>query len=120
MGLYSSISDRIDEICQNIDVEAIARAAEAGDRMAFDLLDRTGIHVGVAVATLVNLLNPGMVIIGGGVAQAGEILLTPVKRTVKKCAIGMISQTVTIQQDQMGKYAGVIGGAAAIFDKKFR
>lgn len=118
-GIYSSFSDKIDEIYQNIDVKAITQAAQAGDKLAYEILDETGRHIGVGIAALVNLLNPNMVILGGGIAQAGEALLFPIKQTVKKCALGMISQTVSIQQSQIKKNAGIIGGATAVFDKIF-
>lgn len=117
-GIYSSLSDKIDEIYQNINLKAIAQAAEAGDKLAYDILDETGTHIGVGVSTLLNLFNPSMVILGGGVSQAGKILLISIKQTVKKRTLGMISQTVSIQQGQIKEYAGVIGGAIAIFDKQ--
>lgn len=119
LGIYSSISDKIEEIYRNNDVETIARAAEEGDKSAFEILDRTGMYIGIGIAVLINILNPSMVILGGGIARSGEVLLSSIKQTVRKQALGMISQSVSIKQSQIKEDAGVIGGATAVFDKIF-
>lgn len=116
-GVYSSISAEIDNIYQNIDVLAIASAIKAGDKLAFDILDKTGEYIGIGIAALINLLNPSTIIIGGGVAQVGEVLLSSIRRTVKRRALGMLSREVPIQQSQLIVNAGIIGGAAAVFDR---
>jgi glucokinase len=118
-GVYSSLSDKIDEIYRNADVKAIAQAAEEGDKLAFEILDRTGMYIGIGIAMLINILNPSMVILGGGIAQSGEVLLSAINQTVRKQALGIISRTVSIQKCQIKEYAGVIGGATAFFDRIF-
>lgn len=114
-GVYSSILTEIDEMSQNNDVKAISLAAKKGDKLAFDILDKTGEYIGIGVAALINLLNPSTIVLGGGIAQAGDILLASIRRTVKQRALGMSSRAVSIRQSQLGRHAGVIGGAAAIF-----
>jgi len=118
-GVYSSLSDKIDEVYRNDDVKAIAQAAEEGDKSAFEILDRTGMYIGIGIAMLINILNPSMVILGGGIARSGEVLLSSINQTVRKQALGIISRTVSIQKGQIKEYAGVIGGATAIFDRIF-
>jgi len=118
-GVYSSLSDKIDEIYRNDDVKAIAQAAEEGDKSAFEILDKTGMYIGIGIATLINILNPSMVILGGGITRSGEVLLSSINQTVRKQALGIISRTVSIQKSQIKEYAGVIGGATAVFDKIF-
>lgn len=117
-GVYSTISAEIDEIRGKNDVKAIFLAAKEGDKLAFDVLDKTGEYIGIGIAALINLFNPSAVVVGGGVAHAGEILMPSIERAVRKRALGMLSRTVPLQQSQLlDKHAGVIGGATAIFNK---
>lgn len=119
LGVYSSVARNIDTIYEDIDVRSIMSAALEGDKLSFDVIDKTGTYIGIGISALLNLLNPRMVILGGGVIQLGEALLVPIRRTVKRRALGMISRNVLIQQGIMGEYVGVIGGAVSVFDKLF-
>src|SRR5262249_55492798 len=75
---------------------AISQAANAGDATAIRVLDETGVWLGVALASLANLLNPERIVIGGGVAKAGELLLGPARRTVRERAMSVPRETVEI------------------------
>jgi glucokinase len=92
--------------------EAVARAAWEGDPVARQIYARAAAALGVGVANLVNLLNPAMVIIGGGVARAGELIFGPVRRIVRQEAFERPGRTVQIVPAALGEEVGAIGAAA--------
>ncbi|MCW3059299.1 MAG: glucokinase [Capsulimonas sp.] len=95
----------------------IAQAAGAGDEVAIEVFEETGYYLGVTLASLINLFNPQMIVIGGGVAQAGELILDPIRRTTYACAIRSLSRSCTIVPAELGDNAGILGGAALVLQQ---
>jgi glucokinase len=89
----------------------IVEAAGNGDAVACEVVLETAYYIGLGLTNAVNLLNPEMIIIGGGIAQAGEILFEPIRRVVRERALPYSSQACRIVPAQLGEEAGVIGGA---------
>ena len=73
-----------------------------------------GEYLGTGLASIVNLLNPEKIIIGGGVAAAGDLLMTPLKETLLKRAMPIPAQVVEIVPAQLGNNAGVIGSSLLV------
>lgn len=92
----------------------VAEAAKAGDAVAKRIFTRMGEYIGIGMASVVNLLNPERIIVGGGVADAGDILMTPLKETIKKRAMKIAGETVEVVPAQLGNTAGVIGASLLI------
>jgi glucokinase len=90
----------------------VAEAAAAGDVLARQVMDETGFYLGVGVANLINIMNPEVFVIGGGIAQAGEVLLGPMRRTVAARAVALQAKTARIVTAELGDNAGVMGAAA--------
>jgi glucokinase len=95
---------------------AIAEAANAGDRLACMVLEETGELLGVALATMVNFMNPELIVIGGGIANAGDLILEPARREMHKRAYTLPAQAVRIVQAQLKNDAGIIGSASVAVD----
>jgi len=70
---------------------------------------RSGTFIGIAIAGLVNLFNPSAVIIGGGVAQAGDLLTTPIRQAVRERSLRASEQSVHITAAMLGKRSTMIG-----------
>jgi glucokinase len=102
---------------EQISAKDVARAAENGDALARDIYRRAGEAMGIAIASVVNLLNPEMVIIGGGVARAGDLVFDPIRRTVKTQAFARPAAAVRIVPSALGDDAGVIGAAAVAYQR---
>lgn len=100
----------------NITPALIARAAQDGDALAKDVLDETGMWVGVGVSNLIQLYNPEVVIIGGGISQAGDLLFGAIRRTVNWRAKMVPAATATIVPAALGDDAGIYGGAVLVFE----
>ncbi len=92
----------------------VCEAAKAGDPVAKRIFTIIGEYIGIGMASVVNLLNPEKIIVGGGVADAGEILMTPLKETLKKRAMKIAGEAVEVVPAQLGNTAGVIGASLLI------
>ena len=103
-----------------ITAELVDEAARQGDVLAQEVLARAGFAIGVGVANLLNLLNPGRVIIGGGVSRAGELLMAPIRQTVRSQAFDRPARDADIVLAALGDDVGVIGAAAVVFVRSGR
>lgn len=92
----------------------VCEAAKAGDPVAKRIFTIVGEYIGIGLASVVNLLNPEKIIIGGGVADAGDLLICPLVETLKKRSMKIAGETVEIVPAQLGNTAGVIGASLLI------
>lgn len=92
----------------------VAKAAEEGDPVAKRIFEIVGEYIGIGLTSVINLLNPERVIIGGGVAESGELLLGPIRKTIKARAMVVAGNAVEIVPAQLGNSAGVIGASMLI------
>ena len=92
----------------------VSEAAKQGDPVAKRIFTIVGEYIGIGLASVVNLLNPEKIIIGGGVAAAGDLLLTPIKESLVKRAMPIAGSAVEIVPAQLGNSAGVIGASLLI------
>jgi len=92
----------------------VAKAAEAGDPVAKRIFEITGTYIGMGLVSVINLLNPEKVIIGGGVAEAGDLLLDPIRKTIKERAMVIAGNSVEVVPAQLGNSAGVIGASMLV------
>lgn len=94
----------------------IADAAIAGDEVAIETFDETGYYIGLGIASIINLLNPEMITIGGGVAGAGNLILDPIRRSTRANGIRTMVDVCPIVPAELGDDAGIFGGASLILD----
>lgn len=106
---YSSMLDKKKKKGESITQEDILDAALQEDMLAIELIEEVGITLGKQIAGLINLFNPELVIIGGVVALTGDYLLLPIRSTVKKYSLNLVSKDTTIKLSKLGDKAGVIG-----------
>lgn len=92
----------------------VSEAAKAGDPVANQIFKRTGEYIGFGLVSVVNLLNPERIIIGGGVAGAGDILFDPIRKVIKERAMKVAGSAVEIVPAKLGNNAGVIGASLLI------
>ena len=87
----------------------VAAAAQRGDLVAQQIITDAGFHLGIAIASLVNLFNPGMVVIGGGVSQMGDLLLEPIRKTVMERSLPSAAKVVRITSAVLGRRSSSMG-----------
>jgi glucokinase len=89
----------------------LAKAAARGDAVALGLWDTIGTEIGCALANAVWLLNPDAIIIGGGIANAGELILEPIRRTIRARTLPLVHEQLKVLPAMLGNDAGIIGNA---------
>ncbi|MDP2576215.1 MAG: ROK family protein [Gemmatimonadota bacterium] len=102
---------------EDITAETVFEAVVTGDRYASEVVSDTAKFLGTGVANVINLLNPEMVVIAGGVTKAGEHLMVPLRAEVRLRAFKVAEEACRIVPAQLRTTAGVIG-AAACFKKE--
>jgi glucokinase len=90
----------------------IAEAAQAGDVAARSVVERTAEFLAIAAANVVTILHPDMIVLAGGVAEMGELLLVPLREAVRRRVRMFPIDDVRIERSQLGSDAGVYGAAA--------
>jgi glucokinase-like ROK family protein len=102
-----------------VTAEDVARAASFGDPVAVELLQAAGRRVGLMLASVVNFFNPSLVVIGGGVALSGDVLLAAIREVVYGRGLPLATRDLTVQRSSLGSLAGVIGASAMVVDQLF-
>ncbi len=101
------------------DIADVVQAALDGDRASLAAIERAGEHIGVALASLVNLINPSLILVDGAVARAGELLLGPIRRAVASRSLAIASRQTRIAVGELGDNAIALGGVATVLDAAF-
>ena len=110
-GLTTRIGEMVAYDLNRVTPEVIAEAAMAGDAIAKDIYERAGAYIGAGVANVLVSVGPRKVVIAGGVAKAGALLLDPIRRTVHERVRVMPVEQVQIVPAELGLNAGIIGAA---------
>jgi glucokinase len=92
----------------------VCEAAKAGDPVAQRIFATIGEYIGIGMAGVVNLLNPEKIIVGGGVADAGDYIINPLVDAIKRRSMKIAGSTVQVVHAQLGNTAGVIGASLLI------
>lgn len=92
----------------------VAQAALQGDSVSIQIFKQIGKIIGVGLTSVVNLLNPEKIIIGGGVADAGDILFKPIRKTIEERAMPIQANSLKVVPAQLANTAGVIGASLLI------
>jgi len=102
---------------KRLTLEELTRLAKNGNHIAIDIWQITGRRIGVALAGLVNVLNPSRIVIGGGISDAGRVLFSEVSRTLKRRAMPQQAKCVKVLKAKLGSDAGIIGALILVKDK---
>jgi len=100
-------------------LERVFAAARAGDRATLQLLEERAHYMGIALANLVNIFNPELIVLGGIFYSGADLLLPTVEDTVRQRAFANLGSQVRVQITQFGDHAGIIGAAALALDSFF-
>jgi glucokinase len=104
-------ADRITELCGTTSVEQAVERARAGDRQALDGLAEVCHWLAIGITNMVVTLTPDRVVIGGGISAAGDLLVEPIRREVRRRVFTTDVERVKIVVAELGTWAGAIGAA---------
>ncbi len=101
---------------QKITPKIIAELANDGDALCLRVMEEVGTFLGIALASVLNLLNLDLIIIGGGISNAGKVLFDPIERSIQNHAMSIPAATARLKRAEMGEHAGVIGAGQLAFE----
>jgi glucokinase len=96
---------------KNFTADDMAREAKEGDDFSLMMIERTGKYIGTGVASIINLLNIERIVLGGGVMQAGDLILNPIIQEAKRRAFQPCFEATQILAAALGADAATIGAA---------
>ena len=99
-----------------VDAHRLVRLAAEGEARAIEILAEMGRHLGAGIATLVNIFNPELVVIGGGFAAAGDFVFGPAREVVRRDSLGDAGEKIGIVRAELGTAAGLIGAGLIGFE----
>jgi len=91
--------------------EEVAAAARAGDTKALDALRQTADHLAAGIANLISILDPEMVVLGGGLMQAADLLMERIRSQALRWTQPIAASLVRIERTELGEDAGLLGAA---------
>ncbi len=116
-GEQSQLIEMVNGKAERITAELVARAANKGDWLAQQVLQEAGEWLGIGVVNLILLFDPEVVIIGGGVAGAGDFLLEPVRQAVKRWVVPYFEREVPVVRSRLGGNSNLMGAVALALDE---
>lgn len=94
----------------------IFEAGMNGDELSLEVFRQMGFYLGVALSSLINILNPEIIVIGGGASAGWNLFIPHTQETIRQRAFGSISKNAVIARGELGDDAGLLGGARLVFD----
>lgn len=117
-ALSSGVESSMREV-NNVTFKEIVKAANAGDKLAITLLEETGEYLGIGIANLINLLNPGLIVIGGEIIQGGSIILDSIKRSSRPKSVNVCFRSANVRFSALDQESAPLGAAAIVLHKYF-
>jgi len=102
---------------ENITAETVVEAAQKNDPVAKKVIDSAIRFLAMGIANIVSILNPEMVVLGGGLFQAGQVFLEPVRKEFKKWAQPLAAQKVRVELSSLGEDAGLYGAGKLAWEQ---
>ena len=102
-----------------LDAEDVALASKHGDPVSVELITEAGRLIGQMLTGIVNFFNPSLVVIGGGVSGAGDLLLATIRQTIYRRSLPLATRDLIVRRSALDGRAGVIGGATMVANELF-
>ncbi len=112
-GESQIMKDLIDE-GEEMGTYMVCKAVEKGDKRAKEIMQEAGEWIGIGLSGVVNLINPEIIIIGGGVSLAGNIIFDPIKAEILKRSLKIPAEFVKVVPAKLGDFAPMVGASALI------
>ena len=104
---------------ENIDAGTVLEAANKGDQFSIEIIEEAGRYLGKGIATLINLLDPSLIILGGGVSNAAPYLIEAIKSNAMKHSLVHVNKDVDFVISKLGNKSGALGVAMYLIQDLF-
>lgn len=101
----------------NITAKEVFECASKGDKLSLEVVDYTSNYLGIGIASFINIFDPEMIVIGGGVSKVGDILFDRLRKIALERSFNVMSSTVKIVPASLGTDAGIVGAIAIISER---
>lgn len=118
-GKKSKIVELVNGNLAKIDGKIVYGAAILGDELAKEVLQQSGRYLGVGIANLINVMNPELVVISGGVSKAGQFILEPIRAIVAARVLNEDAKKTDIFISKLGDHGTVIGALTLVLAELF-
>jgi glucokinase len=116
VGAQTQIADMVAGDLERITAKVVHEAADKGDVVATDLFRKAGMYLGVGIVNLMYLFNPGVVVIGGGVSKAGDVLFVPMRATIRQRIHEIYWRDCLIVRAALGDDVCLMGAALLVME----
>ncbi|TKC07905.1 ROK family protein [Pedobacter polaris] len=118
-GQLSMLNELSDQEIDKIEPHIVIDAANRGDQYAINILSDIGKNLGKAIATLIQLFNPELVILGGRIAEAKQYITTPIQHSINMYSMVQFTENTKIVLSELGPDAGILGNVHTVVEKIF-
>jgi glucokinase len=115
--IYAAAGKQVSD--EEVEPKQLEKAARQGDPLALELWDDIGLKLGVGLINAIWLVNPHRIVLGGGVAGAGDLIFNPVRRTIETRCAKPFWERLEVVPATLGNDAGVIGAAVLALESEF-
>lgn len=115
-GEPTLLRDLCGEKPEHVSGEALAVAARQGDRVAREILAIAGRYFGIGLSTIVQVLNPDRIVVGGGLARIGALIMDPAVQSLNACIHPVLIDSAEIVSSALGEDGGLIGAGALVWE----
>ena len=118
-GEMTLISEMAYKKTKNITLELILKAAQKGDQFAISILSKIGFELGKGISSLMQILNPEMIILGGPLANVGSYLITSIEQAMQQYAFAIIREKMELTVSDLGDNASLLGNVINVMESLF-
>jgi len=115
-GVESQVLGLVGGDLSALTIDHIFEAAERGDRLASNLVEKAAGYVGLSAANLVNILSPELLLLAGAMVERGGLVVDAVTRSFRSLVMPSMRDVTEVRTSQLGRLARVLGGAALVYD----
>lgn len=115
--LKTIITDMVDGELDKVTMVTVGEAALEGDKLALEAVEEEGRLIGIWLGSMINLLDPEVIVIGGGVSLIGKLLFKPIKKAIPEHTINIFSKKTPVVQAKLKRDVGIYGAAATMIKK---
>lgn len=114
-GTETAITELVGGDLDTITAKEVNQAAQAGDPTAIEVFRQAGFYIGIGIVNLLHIFNPSLIVIGGSVAKAGDLLFEPIRATVRERAMASYYwENTPILPATLGDDVGLLGAVALV------
>jgi predicted NBD/HSP70 family sugar kinase len=106
-GSSTSLADKFNQ--DTVTMEDIVAATLHDDVLAIEMVEHVGLTLGKHIAGLINIFNPELVVIGGGLSMVGDYLLLPIRSAIRKYSLNLVNKDTIVRVSKLGDDVGVMG-----------